>query len=106
MPSLTTEELLNTRQNTHGDFGAQSTIAQIIKTALNSGVRWEDLTYAQKEALHMMAGKMSRIVTGDPNEPDHWDDIGGYAMLGKHGGNPYARTVDEDYKGEAQNVRA
>jgi hypothetical protein len=33
----------------------------------------------------MIAVKISRILTGDAGEPDHWDDIQGYAHLGKAG---------------------
>jgi hypothetical protein len=29
----------------------------------------------------MMASKMARIVTGDPDNIDHWLDIEGYARL-------------------------
>lgn len=31
----------------------------------------------------MILAKIARIVSGDPNHADHWDDIAGYALLGK-----------------------
>jgi hypothetical protein len=34
-----------------------------------------------REALHMIAHKMGRIATGNPNIKDHWADIAGYATL-------------------------
>ncbi len=34
-----------------------------------------------KSAVSMIAVKLARIATGDPNEPDHWKDIAGYARL-------------------------
>jgi len=40
-------------------------------------------TAAQGEAIHMICVKLARIVCGDPNHADHWDDIAGYARLGK-----------------------
>lgn len=33
------------------------------------------------EALDMICHKIARILAGDPNEPDHWHDIAGYATL-------------------------
>jgi hypothetical protein len=35
----------------------------------------------QWEALEMIASKMSRIVNGNPDKVDNWDDIAGYAKL-------------------------
>jgi hypothetical protein len=35
----------------------------------------------QVEALEMIAHKIGRILSGDPNHQDHWDDIAGYAKL-------------------------
>jgi hypothetical protein len=37
---------------------------------------------AQIEALDMIALKLSRILSGQANFKDHWDDIAGYAKLG------------------------
>jgi hypothetical protein len=35
-----------------------------------------------REALDMIALKLSRILSGQANFKDHWDDIAGYAKLG------------------------
>jgi len=35
----------------------------------------------QIEALDMIAHKIARILNGDPNYADSWDDIAGYAKL-------------------------
>lgn len=67
------------RGKTHGDFHDQAAISQQIKSILAHGPR--PLLALQKEALEMIAVKMSRIVSGDPNEIDHWLDIAGYAKL-------------------------
>ena len=42
---------------------------------------WDRLTPEQKESLDMTIHKIHRILTGDPNEVDHWKDIGGYSDL-------------------------
>jgi hypothetical protein len=44
---------------------------------------WLNLTDVQREALEMILHKIGRIVTGNPNEPDHWLDIEGYARLAR-----------------------
>ena len=35
----------------------------------------------QKESIHMIIAKLSRILYGNPNHVDHWIDIAGYAKL-------------------------
>lgn len=84
-------ELTNERKSTHGDWGQQSDTAHRLKSEMHftriTGAGWDNLTVSQKEALDMIAVKISRILSGNPNEPDHWDDIAGYAFLGK-GGHP------------------
>lgn len=82
-------ELTNERKSTHGDWKQQSDMAHRLKSEMHftriEGAGWDNLTASQKEALDMIAVKISRILCGNPNEPDHWDDIAGYAYLGKGG---------------------
>ena len=35
----------------------------------------------KKEAIHMILVKLSRIIYGNHDHADHWDDIAGYALL-------------------------
>jgi hypothetical protein len=35
----------------------------------------------QRESLEMNQHKVARILAGNPDEPDHWFDIAGYATL-------------------------
>lgn len=75
-------ELLDTRAKTHGDYADVARLAQIMKGDFRYyGVKFEELTMPQKEALDMIASKIGRILSGDPNEVDHWRDIAGYAQL-------------------------
>jgi hypothetical protein len=71
------------RVATHGHFADSARLCQRIKTALASHNKFAALSEEHREALHMIAFKMSRIVAGDAGYPDHWDDIGGYAHLGR-----------------------
>lgn len=77
----TTEELLIERGRTHGEYSEHARCTQNIMRALQAECMWDKLSDIQKESLHMFAHKMGRIVTGNPNIHDHWDDIAGYAKL-------------------------
>jgi hypothetical protein len=78
---LTTTTLLKQRRKQHGDFTRQFEVAQQIKTALWSHERLGCFHNIVKETLEMISTKLSRIVTGNPNNADHWRDIAGYATL-------------------------
>jgi hypothetical protein len=39
------------------------------------------ITYLGFILLEMIAHKIARILSGDPNHRDHWEDIAGYAEL-------------------------
>lgn len=56
---------------------------QTIKSAMHSGPQWDNMSPGQREALELIATKIGRIVSGDPNHIDHWDDIIGYATLAR-----------------------
>lgn len=76
-----TETLLIERGKTHGDFSDHAAITQDIKGIMQRRPQWEHLTMCQREALQMIAHKIGRIMSGNPNHQDHWDDIAGYAKL-------------------------
>jgi hypothetical protein len=80
-PSVT--DTLAQRQHTHGDFTDNATVMQSLKGVARDGVKWGHLNYVQREAIEMILHKIGRIVTGNPNEPDHWLDIEGYARLAR-----------------------
>lgn len=75
------ESLLNERGNRYGEFDTQTTTAQGIKTFLRDTPNWKNLEAAKREALELIATKISRIMHGDPNYKDSWEDIAGYAKL-------------------------
>lgn len=76
-------DILAQRQSTHGDFTDNARIMQTLKDAVMQEAGWQKLSLVQREALHMILHKVGRIVSGNPNEPDHWLDIAGYATLAK-----------------------
>jgi hypothetical protein len=74
-----TLQVLSDRQKTHGDFRDTARIAQKLKTAVF--VDSSELSPVQLESLDMILTKIARILSGNPNERDHWKDIAGYATL-------------------------
>ncbi len=74
-----TLQVLNDRQKTHGDFKDTAKIARKLKAVVF--VYGDDLSPVQNESLDMICTKISRILSGNPNDADHWKDIAGYATL-------------------------
>lgn len=72
--------LLNEREKTHGDYSELSRVSQALKMALRHGPI-EEVPALHRESLEMICVKMARIVCGDHNEADHFQDIIGYAQL-------------------------
>lgn len=74
------DPLLQEREKTHGNFEENAKVSQHFKSIMyDRGYR----TYhpVHTEALDMIALKISRILSGQANHKDHWDDIAGYAKL-------------------------
>lgn len=74
--------LLNTREQTHGDYGVNAGVSQAIKAVFQGSPEYlTKLSSEQKESAELIATKFGRIVAGDPSNPEHWEDIAGYATL-------------------------
>lgn len=80
-PSPSTGTLLQERGKTHGEYRVHANITQNLKAVMHRTEGWEGLNDIQRESLEMFAHKIGRILAGDPNFADHWDDIAGYARL-------------------------
>ena len=76
----TTEDILNERRNTHGDFIQGSVTFNALMELINNNRK--NIDGVQYYALTMIAGKLVRILNGNSHETDHWSDIIGYATLG------------------------
>lgn len=72
-------EILNQRQQTHGDFAEVATCAQDIKRTISHYSQC--LPNIHAEAIDMIATKIARICRGDANNIDSWINIAGYATL-------------------------
>lgn len=84
---MKTEQILNEREKTHGDFDRVANLYNALKMevtwSLDEKTGEHKITYKHILPIDMILLKLARIVCGDPTFPDHWDDIAGYAMLGK-----------------------
>lgn len=83
--SKTTEEILAERGKVYGDFTDHARITQTLKSVVRLNSQRSDggtkLSCVHQEALDMICHKIGRILNGDPNYRDSWDDIAGYARL-------------------------
>lgn len=75
------EHTLKERGSRYGDFTDHATICQNVKSAMLHKTNWNRLSDVQKQALEVIADKIARILSGDPNYADNWHDIQGYAKL-------------------------
>jgi len=66
-------------------YGSFVDVAQrtnnIFASILNGAPQLPSTTPLYREALHMIALKVARLVQGTINDADSWRDIAGYAML-------------------------
>lgn len=87
----TTEAILEARGKTYGSFAENSDyacqfLAVIRKAKVARLGNRPELTVSQENALNMICQKMSRILSApDASYADNWDDIAGYAKLGRDG---------------------
>lgn len=76
------DSILAERKSTHGEFRDHARVTWNIKRAMEmETARWFALSDIQREALCIIAHKIGRIMSGNPDFHDHWNDIAGYAKL-------------------------
>ncbi len=75
------DNLLAVRARTHGDYADHAAVTQQVKAVFHTHPGWARLSDIQRETLDMVAHKAGRILAGNPDIVDHWDDIAGYARL-------------------------
>lgn len=82
-PESRVTAILDQRAKTYGTFRDNAFLAQALKRSMADHAQDLGKTFAddQWEALEMIATKISRIVTGNADHVDQWDDIAGYATL-------------------------
>lgn len=73
-------EILADRGKRYGDFTTHAKITQQLKYIARDYYTGDHRSL-HVEALDMIFHKIGRILNGDPNYADSWDDIAGYAKL-------------------------
>lgn len=78
---MTVEKTLAERGSRYGSFETHASIAQSLQDVMRAQPGWNVLADDQRQALTVIADKIARVLNGDPNYPDNWHDIQGYAKL-------------------------
>lgn len=80
---MNVDDTLKERGKRYGDFTTHAMIAQRIMLEFRETHPdgWDRLSAVQRQALTVIADKLARILSGDPNYADNWHDIQGYAKL-------------------------
>ena len=91
---MSIENTLVERGNRYGDFTDHARLCQDLKDVMTTFAvvqntpnsvavhfPWGELPTTHKQALEVIADKIARILSGDPNYADNWHDIQGYAKL-------------------------
>lgn len=76
-----TDNLIEERGKVYGHFADGALIMRGLKEQMHKAPGWKNLRLAQQEALDMIQHKIGRILNGDPDYIDNWDDIAGYSQL-------------------------
>ena len=74
------KEILEEREKNYGSFEKFANIMSDFQStmAANRAQSWKPY---QRESMHMIFHKITRIINGDPEYIDSWQDIAGYAQL-------------------------
>lgn len=86
---MSVTDVINEREKTHGNFDNSSRCSQALKQILQDEISRRHqrgqpkLSDGQLEAVSMICHKLGRVMSGDADLSDHWDDIAGYALLAK-----------------------
>lgn len=81
------EGILQERGKRYGNFYDHATCCQQLKYVISDALvtrKQRDgmlLMPDQQQALDVICDKIARILNGDPDYVDNWDDIAGYATL-------------------------
>ena len=78
---MSIEQTLAERGARYGDFTDHANIAQMLQDDMRCTFGWARLDAVKRQALTVIADKIARILTGDPEYKDNWHDIQGYAKL-------------------------
>ena len=79
--SSSLDSVLQERGSRYGEFIKNANVSQDLKCIMEQSTNWNNMDNDMREALHMIAHKISRILEGDYSYDDSWVDIAGYSTL-------------------------
>ena len=88
------DKTLNAHEKLYGNFAEQALTAQGLKFTMRTVENYYKMEADKREALELIATKISRLLHGDSNYIDSWHDIAGYARLVER------RLIEEQNDGE------
>ncbi len=74
-------EILDEREPEYGSYQENADIIQRLKLVVRGHNGWHKISNDKKQSIDMICTKIGRIITGNPENQDSWDDIAGYAEL-------------------------
>ncbi len=75
------DKTLEERGKVYGKYRDHAYIADNIRYAMLESPNWRRIDAEKRHSLIVIADKIGRILSGDPNHIDSWHDIIGYARL-------------------------
>lgn len=82
----TAVDLTAARHTQHGLFEDVAATSEALLKVMQQTKNWLLMSAPRRESIKMITHKLARIGAGDFTLADHWDDIGGYALLGRRDG--------------------
>jgi len=73
--------ILEDREPKYGSFQDNAELIQQLKLVARTFGDWSKITPDKQQSIDMIFTKIGRILTGDSDHRDSWDDIVGYAEL-------------------------
>ena len=102
---MQTKEILESRQDSHGDYATKAEFIQQLKVMMAGSFSWHLMTPSEQESLDNIAQKIGRICFGNPHFKDHWDDIAGYAVLVADQSEEVESTDDNPFEAIGQALK-
>lgn len=78
---MSVDKLLDDRGSRYGNYMQVATVTEALWCNLAAALAGKEVAPDQADALRMICTKLARIVNGNPDYPDSWRDVAGYATL-------------------------
>ena len=75
------KEIVDARGAVYGSMMENGRMSQGLKDQMRTAKNWKNIPPMHREALDMIQHKISRLLNGDYDHLDSWDDIAGYSRV-------------------------